>query len=341
MVDKLLAAGAQVNLQDRKRGVTALLCAARVGYYDTVQRLLRVEGIDLNAGSVNEGTPLWFAIRCSHQQTATALWEAGADVYRQSQRPSKAAPPLRTAATWGDAPIIEFIASRAVCIDRRFDDGHTALTLACTFGQAECVRVSLNAGADVNQTGLLGGTPLHEAVRGEGLPVVPLPECFPLDEDETAKQDCAGVVRLLLAGGARLKADDQGMNPLHVACIENAERCVEVLLEMTCGQAVDTPCKGSGMTALHFAAIKGHAGAVQYLLKWGADVHKQSNSGCTPLYLAVRKNHLEVVRSLIAAGAGQGEKGCSDKAFDYTVLQYASIAMLEALDLDRVPDGSA
>ena len=180
---------------------------------------------------------------------------------------------------------------------------------------------------------------MHEAVRGEGLSAVPLPECFPLTEDETAKQDCAGVVRLLLERGADVKTDDQGMNALHTASINNAEQCVEVLLEMTCGQAVDTPCKDTGMTALHFAASKGHAGIIRQLLKWGADVHKQPNNGPTALYAAVQEGHVEAVRTLILAGAGQGEKGRSDKSFDDAVLQRASVAMLEALGLNRVPDG--
>ena len=317
MVDKLLAAGACVNSQC-SRGATALLGAARFGYHDTVQRLLRAEGIDLNAGPDDEGTALRIAIRCGHQKTANALWEAGADVYRVSQRPKKDCPPLRTAAIYGDSDVIEYIASHAACIDTRFDDGYTALALACAFGQTECVRVLLDVGADINQSGLLGATPLHVAV----------------------KWHCADVVRLLLERGALLKAAYQGMNPLHTASINNAEQCVEVLLDMTGGHAVDTPCPYSGMTALHWAAHMGHAGIIRQLLKWGADVHKQPNNGPTALYAAVQDGHVEAARTLILAGAGQGEKGRSDKAFDDAVLQRTSVAMLEALGLNRVPDGS-
>lgn len=62
----------------------------------------------------------------------------------------------------------------------------------------------------------------------------------------------------------------------------------------------------TGRTALHFAANRGNYAMVEFLLKSGADVTIQGNSGKTPLMSAfykARRDNDEVIALLLAHGA--------------------------------------
>lgn len=58
-----------------------------------------------------------------------------------------------------------------------------------------------------------------------------------------------------------------------------------------------------GWSALHYAAVKGHAGVLKLLLTNGAAVNEPSPEGDTALILAVRSGNAEAVQALISAGA--------------------------------------
>lgn len=58
-----------------------------------------------------------------------------------------------------------------------------------------------------------------------------------------------------------------------------------------------------GWSALHYAAIKGHAKIVTLLLSKGALVNEPSPDGDTPLILAVKSGDVPTVQALIGAGA--------------------------------------
>ena len=68
---------------------------------------------------------------------------------------------------------------------------------------------------------------------------------------------------------------------------------------MSKGARVNQP----GWSALHYAAIKGHAKIVTLLLSKGALVNEPSPDGDTPLILAVRSGDTSTVQALISAGA--------------------------------------
>lgn len=58
-----------------------------------------------------------------------------------------------------------------------------------------------------------------------------------------------------------------------------------------------------GSTALHWAAAKGHAGALKLLINEKADVHARNNGDSTPLASACLSNHPVCARLLLEAGA--------------------------------------
>ncbi|MFW6062202.1 MAG: ankyrin repeat domain-containing protein, partial [Planctomycetota bacterium] len=58
-----------------------------------------------------------------------------------------------------------------------------------------------------------------------------------------------------------------------------------------------------GRTALHYAAIYGHADLADELLRLGAEPNVGTSSGLTPLHLACENNRPTVVDVLLAGGA--------------------------------------
>ena len=118
---------------------------------------------------------------------------------------------LHTASHRGDVRNVACLLRDGATVDERNNKGCTPLHVACCAGggraeyKAECIRLLLEAGADVNGTDDHGLVPLHYAVHFG-------------DEDYVA---------LLLAHGADVhKADDVGMTPMEFA---EHEKIIEML----------------------------------------------------------------------------------------------------------------
>jgi ankyrin repeat protein len=90
------------------------------------------------------------------------------------------------------------------------------------------------------------------------------------------------------------------------------------------GAAVDD-ATGDGMTALHWAAERGHAQIVLQLVEAGADVTLRTRvGGYTPLHLAARRGSGKSVELLLAAGADPNTRTTSSRA---TALHMAAAAV--------------
>lgn len=74
---------------------------------------------------------------------------------------------------------------------------------------------------------------------------------------------------------------------------ENIQRLIEF------GYPINSNDK-DGMTALHFAAIKGNQLIIQYLINKGANVHAHNNKGLDPIHYASKSNNLEVIKVLLS-----------------------------------------
>jgi ankyrin repeat protein len=67
--------------------------------------------------------------------------------------------------------------------------------------------------------------------------------------------------------------------------------------------------RGFSITALHFAASKGHKAVVALLLAGKAKINAQNAYGLTPLHLAVTEGHQDVAELLVANGADVDIRG--------------------------------
>ena len=106
----------------------------------------------------------------------------------------------------------------------------------------------------------------------------------------------SAICTVALLTGATLPLD----GPLVDAARRGDVEAVESLLE----QGADVNgAQGDGMTALHSAAERGHAGVAELLISAGAAVDVETRiGGYTPLHLASRGGHGRVVRMLLGAG---------------------------------------
>lgn len=136
------------------------------------------------------------------------------------------------------------------------------------------IRNALERGANINvHEAEHGWTPLHIA----------------------AMRGYAGVVRLLINGGANVHAQDYlGLTPFVWAFSQGRADVVRLLI----GEGVDFRFD---YDALHDAARKDHVGIARLLVERGADVNAKNDTGQTPLHVFV--SHIGMVQLLVERGA--------------------------------------
>jgi ankyrin repeat protein len=147
--------------------------------------------------------------------------------------------------------------------------------VAAQNGDLETVKSLLKVNPElVRKIDTLGVTPLHRA----------------------AQQGRIDVVRLLLASGADVNAQDKyGNTPLHESALFGHKDVVALLLA---SKADVNALNKNGETPLHRAAMTGHNDVAELLLANGAGVNAKDNGSTTPLQLAVVNGRQDMVELL-------------------------------------------
>ena len=150
---------------------------------------------------------------------------------------------------------------------------------ACKNGDLDRVRVSIQAGANVNAVDEDGDTPLHHASRYGRFEIVKALIQAEADVNAANKHgwiplhhasyhDHTEIVLILIQAGANVNVtNEDGNTSLHLACIYNITEIVKVLIQ---ARADVNARKANGWTPLRFASYNGHTEIVKILKKAGA-----------------------------------------------------------------------
>ncbi|XP_037401561.1 ankycorbin isoform X2 [Pygocentrus nattereri] len=158
-------------------------------------------------------------------------------------------------------------------------EGKSALHVAATRGQAECLAVILAHGADVSLVDASGSSALHLAAKNN-------------------HQECA---KKLIQSKCVVDAlDGVGRTALHHAAASGSVVIVQLLCEHKCPVNLkDT----DGFTSLLLSARHAHAEVCRSLLDWGADINACDKNGRTAVMLASESSCAPAVEVLVQRGA--------------------------------------
>lgn len=155
---------------------------------------------------------------------------------------------------------------------------------------------------------------------------------------EAARDGNTELVTELIGGGASVDvAQGDGMTALHWAADRGHATVVAVLLQA--GASVDATTRIGSYSPLHLASRRGHADIVQALLRGGADARaRTTNSGVTPLHLAASVvGGGDAVTMLLEAGA---DPNAQESSSGQTPLMFAA-AENRADAIGRLLDAAA
>lgn len=200
---------------------------------------------------------------------------------------------LHQALVVGYYPLVRQLVRLGCSLEACTDNGYTCLHWACRGGNADCVRLCIEAGLDVHST----------IITPQGDKVPPVSLFWEKEKRRKARRD-----RAREKGYTSVNALGKDANP-------NPET-LELLLQH--GVSPDWT-DASGATMLMHAIRTSHsAEMVQMLLQHGADVHLRDREGNTPLMIAALEQEDEICRLLMEAGASLEDRnnaGCTAMAF--------------------------
>ncbi|KAG2435915.1 hypothetical protein HXX76_007110 [Chlamydomonas incerta] len=330
----LLGAGADVGVESKLAGITALHLAAAylpptseeeggeaasadadagAAVGAEMVALLLEAGAKVEADSQGPyGTPLFAAARAGSLAAVRVLLEAGADKEARAAGASGYTP-LHAAISGGHTAVVEALVAAGADVNAYdWEDGYSCLHLAAALGHADIARALLGAGAqleakqrksDKKSTPLIVAATEGHAEAGADMKAV-------TEDDGNSALMCAcfggpscdETVAVLLEAGADASAPTQeGYTPLHAAALMNG---VDGAMPALLKAGVDVNAAAAdGNTPLHVAAEAGWLFAVRMLLDAGADVNAKNQDGNTAMHLAATGSHTAVVEALEARGA--------------------------------------
>jgi ankyrin repeat protein len=260
-----------VRQKDNEFGATPLHWAALRGQ-EVVGGLLLAQGADPSATNRDGETPLQVAQRAaaSADPARRQRGEAMVRLLRSQETP------IFTAIKAGDVTTVRDLLDKdpALIVKRDSEFGATPLHWAALKGYESIVGLLMARGADASVVNAAGETPLRVAERSGRTDIVLLLRPSGVNLSEAVKAGDVAGARAILDGDPSL---------------------------------VNRPDAAFGAAPLHWAALKGRAEMVSYLLSVGADVNAKNAKGETPLDVARRAGRGEIV-DILNGGATLGAR---------------------------------
>lgn len=224
---------------------------------------LVVKGADTELKNNEGDTPLHVAINVDAYESARVLTSLGADIFALDANGKSA---LETSLAQGEI-YYDIMINEKTSQLRDVNNGNGIVHYFVLTRNKKAIDFCVNKRLDIDKKNFAGRTPLALALKNPDTLVVA----------EIAAS-------LVLAGAEEVDCDAKYFE------YALAQRNLSIRMN-------------DGQTPLHLAAIYGHSGIAQYLLKNGADTSSQDISGTTPLHEAVRYGNVEIVSELISSGA--------------------------------------
>lgn len=192
-------------------------------------------------------------------------------------------------AIWkSDIPAVRSLLDAGASAKTRDGEGFAPLVSAVIAGSQpakpsaalEIAQALLDAGADINQEGPVGNTPLTASC---------------------SQTNSAEIVEFLIDRGANVNQPGyNGTSPLYQAVRKGRAAIAEVLIK----NGADVKAKNAdGETALHYAALNGMKRTVELLLAQGAEINARDIEGKTPLSWSLGKTPSKFVGTALPLSA--------------------------------------
>ncbi|KAK2161473.1 hypothetical protein NP493_1584g00026 [Ridgeia piscesae] len=305
-----------INNLDMKddRGQTALHLAASQGFSSCCEALLSQGANVMVADSVTKATPLHVAANNGHSDCLRVLLQHikdARDIVDCRDEAEKT--PLMMAVAGGHIMAALLLLNMGANVNAVDIYRRTALHRGTANGHEECVEALLRNEADVLVRDINGRTSVHMAamcghVGLLGILLQKVEKDNLLDNKDyhplhwacyNSHESC---VELLLDIDPRKEFVGNPFSPLHCAAINGNDICTESLLESR-GPAIANLRDGKGRTPCHAAAYHNHCESLQLLLNNSSEVDSRDDRGRTPLMFAAMNGQCGSLELLLDNGA--------------------------------------
>ncbi|KAH6880148.1 ankyrin repeat-containing domain protein [Thelonectria olida] len=285
----LIDSGAEPNLASRN-GNTPLLAAASTGHDETVRYLL-AHGADPSACPSQSGyTAMHMAAHKDKPHILQLLVSSGAPVDPLDRACET---PLLVAAKLGNGGSARRLIKLGADTERIGPDGMSVLSHAVKAGDLKLVNALLEMG-----TRMPSSTVSRDSMSDEEYQV-PEPQTTPIHmAAQHARDDI--LLRLVSSGASMESTIFPGRTPLHVAARHGHLSTVQLLLRLGANAHALTT---HGDTVLFEASA--NQATLKYLLQQGVEVNHRNDQGATALHYAALRGHIGAVKLLLEKGARQ------------------------------------
>lgn len=298
VVKLLIARGADVNQEGQGRSP---LDVALYGQKQTpeILTLLKAKGAHLN---------LVETIWTKDLQAVRLRLREGADVNYQfvARRTGIGTPysaPLFQAIQIKSPDCVRLLLDAGANVNARSANSQTPLMQAAAWGDPDVVRVLIAKGADVNTSDGMEKNAVKYALRRNHFDIYRLlrDSGAEIDLFDAASAGDVEKIRQLVQQGAKLDLPNPlGETPLMLAAVRGQIAALNTLLDLGAKLEVATPY---GETALLKVAWSDHTDSARVLLERGANPNTAHKNGKTALIRATDAGRVEIVRLLLAKGA--------------------------------------
>lgn len=307
----LLENGAELEVANH-RGKTALVYAAKYGYYDILEELL-LHNVNLEAKGLDGRTALIEAILNEEPEIVKCLLAKGANCNAADKNGKTA---LMYAAESDDITALELLLEKNLDLEVTEKlNGKTALIYAVISKNEEGVELLLKHGANAKVKNLLGFSAFFSAANSGNIRILQMLHEHGADINEVddegitaltiAVKQSADCVEYLIKHGANLNAKYNDMDLFEVAVGSNQLETLKVLLQLGVKKK-ERPQKLKSL--LMFSCICGFVDIIKYFIELGASIHdsvfdEDLQQDCTPLIYAAKNGNEEAITLLLEYGA--------------------------------------